>query len=116
VRGGVGIPELFIIGTFLLPALLFVAVGVAFFAVHLRRRAQRQGYPTVMSYLRASPHSDAQKRDAADLTMQGVVLCVLGAVFAPFVLVGLVPLFYGGRKLAYALLGFGLVDDAEPGA
>jgi hypothetical protein len=32
-------------------------------------------------------------------------------IFSPLVLVGLVPLFYGGRKLAYAWMGLGLVDD-----
>ena len=32
-------------------------------------------------------------------------------------LVGLVPLFYGGRKLVYASMGLGLVDDPhQPGA
>ena len=45
------------------------------------------------------------------------MFCVLGVVFAPFVLIGLVPLFYGGRKLVYASMGLGLVDDGEqPGA
>jgi hypothetical protein len=38
-------------------------------------------------------------------------------IFAPFVLIGLIPLFYGGRKLVYASMGLGLVDDADqPGA
>jgi hypothetical protein len=31
----------------------------------------------------------------------------------PLVLVGLVPLFYGGRKMAYAMMGLGLVDDPD---
>jgi hypothetical protein len=45
------------------------------------------------------------------------VLCLLGLLISPFVLVGLVPLFYGGRKLAYASMGLGLVDDGDqPGA
>jgi hypothetical protein len=30
---------------------------------------------------------------------------MLGLIFAPLVLVGLVPLLYGGRKLVYASLG-----------
>jgi hypothetical protein len=41
------------------------------------------------------------------------VLCLLGLLFPPFVLVGLVPLFYGGRKLVYASMGLGLVDDGD---
>jgi hypothetical protein len=32
----------------------------------------------------------------------------------PFVLAGLIPLFYGGRKMAYSSMGLGLVDDARP--
>jgi hypothetical protein len=35
-------------------------------------------------------------------------------IFPPAVLLGIFPLFYGGRKLAYAWMGLGLVDDAEP--
>ncbi len=45
--------------------------------------------------------------------LKGLVFCVLGLLFPPFVLVGLVPLFYGGRKLLYASMGLGLVDDPE---
>jgi hypothetical protein len=45
--------------------------------------------------------------------MRGLVCCVLGLMLPPFVLVGLVPLFYGGRKLVYASMGLGLVDDAD---
>lgn len=41
------------------------------------------------------------------------MLCLLGLLFAPIVLVGLIPLFYGGRKLMYASMGLGLVDDAD---
>jgi hypothetical protein len=67
--------------------------------------------------VRAAPRSDEEKRDAADLALKGLVFCVLGLIFAPFVLIGLIPLFYGGRKLVYASMGLGLVDDADqPGA
>ncbi len=45
--------------------------------------------------------------------MKGLVVALLGLIFAPIVLVGLVPLFYRGRKLAYATLGLGLVDDID---
>jgi hypothetical protein len=42
---------------------------------------------------------------------------VLGLLFSPIVLVGRIPLFYGGRKLVYASMGLGLVDDGDqPGA
>ena len=57
--------------------------------------------------------SDAERRDAADLALKGLVCCILGLLFPPFVLVGLVPLFYGGRKLVYTSMGLGPVDDAD---
>jgi hypothetical protein len=41
------------------------------------------------------------------------VLCLLGLIFPPLLLVGLFPFFYGARKLVYASLGLGLVDDGE---
>jgi hypothetical protein len=42
---------------------------------------------------------------------------MLGLLFSPLVLVGLLPLLYGARKVLYASMGLGLVDDAEqPGA
>ena len=103
-----GVPELFI-----LVPLIVMAVGSAVIWRSLRRRAQRLGYSSTGAYLRAAPRSDQEKRDAADLTLKGLVWCMLGLVFAPCVLVGLLPLFYGGRKLAWATMGLGLVDDGD---
>jgi hypothetical protein len=80
----------------------------------LRRRAKRFGYASTRAYLRAAPRSDAEKRDAADLALRGLVCCALGLLIGPLVLIGLVPLFYGGRKVVYASMGLGLVDDADP--
>jgi hypothetical protein len=71
-------------------------------------------YPSTRAYLRAAPRSDAEKRDAADLALKGFVCCVLGLLFPPLVLVGLLPFFYGGRKLVFASMGLGFVDDADP--
>lgn len=106
---GIGVPEIFILAVVLAPILLFVLVA--------RPRAKRFGYPSTRAYLRAAPRSDAEKMDAADLALKGLVFCVLGLLAPPFILVGLVPLFYGGRKLVYASMGLGLVDDADqPGA
>jgi hypothetical protein len=103
-------PELIIISLFVLPAIVTVVVVVAFW-LRLPKMARRFGYPSTFAYLRAAPRSDAEKRDAADMTLKGLVWCLLGMIFSPLVLVGLVPLFYGGRKLAYAWMGLGLVDD-----
>ena len=94
-----------------------VPLGIVMTLVMISRRARRLGYAATREYLRAAPRSDLEKRDAADLALKGAVFCLLGILFAPFVLVGLVPLFYGGRKLVYASMGLGLVDDGEqPGA
>ena len=58
-----------------------------------------------------------RQRDAADLALKGPRVVPPRRALPPFVLVGLVPLFYGGRKLIYASMGLGLVDDGEqPGA
>jgi hypothetical protein len=103
-----GIPELFILSFVLLPI-----VTIVLFVVLVRRRAKLFGYPSARAYLRAAPRSDAEKRDAADLALKGLVFCVLGVFFAPFVLAGVIPLFYGGRKLVFASMGLGLVDDAD---
>ena len=97
----------------LLVMLTFVIGGVVMTIRLLSRRATEFGYPSTGAYLRAVPQTDAEKRDAVDLTLRGVALCVLGALFSPFVLIGLVPMFYGGRKVAYASLGLGLVDDPQ---
>lgn len=101
---GIGILLLIILLALLLPAM---------FLVGLVRRARRLGYRSVGAYLRAAPRTDEEKRDAVNLAMKGLVIALLGVIFAPIVLIGLVPLFYGGRKLAYASLGLGLVDDAD---
>jgi hypothetical protein len=108
-----GIPELVILAV----PLGGVLGGILLCWVIFPRRAKRFGYASTRAYLRAAPRSDPEKRDAADLALKGLVWCGLGLIFAPFILVGLVPLFYGGRKLAYASMGLGLVDDADqPGA
>jgi hypothetical protein len=109
-------PGLLIFGSILLPFVLIVLFVIPV-TRRVRRRAKRFGYPSTRAYLRAAPRSDEEKRDAADMALKGLVLCVLGVLFPPFVLLGLVPLFYGGRKLVYASMGLGLVDDADqPGA
>ena len=105
---GFNVPALF-----MMAAIVAVPVGIVMFGVLVWWRTRRFGYPSTGAYLRAAPRSDEEKRDAADLALKGLVLCVLGLMFPPFILVGLVPLFYGGRKLVYASMGLGLVDDAN---
>jgi hypothetical protein len=102
---GIGIPGIIILAVLLGPILMFVFLA--------RPRAKRFGYASTSAYLRAAPRSDAEKRDAADLALRGLVFCILGLLVPPLVLVGLIPLFYGGRKLVYASMGLGLVDDPD---
>ena len=69
------------------------------------------------AYLAATPTTDAEKRAAADLALKGVVICFLGLLFPPLILVGLVPLYFGARKVIHVSMGLGLVDDIDlPGA
>ena len=78
-----------------------------------RPRAKRFGTHPQAPTCAPRPARTQEKRDAADLALKGLVFCMLGLLFPPFVLVGLIPLFYGGRKLVYASMGLGLVDDAD---
>ena len=108
----IGIPELIIAMIVFGPVILGLG-GLLLFRATLSKRGRRFAYPTTGAYLRSAPRTDEEKRDAADLALRGLVLCLLGLLFPPFVLVGLIPLFYGGRKLVYASMGLGLVDDAD---
>ncbi|HXT68189.1 MAG TPA: hypothetical protein VN700_00425 [Vicinamibacterales bacterium] len=96
-----GIPTLIVVGSAIATVVLFKS---------LRRRAREQGHPSLRAYLRAAPRTDEEKRDAADLALKGLVLCLLGMIFAPALLFGLIPLFYGARKVVYASMGLGFVD------
>jgi len=110
-----GVPEMLILA--ILAVLAVVPVAIVLFAALVRRRARQFGYASTGAYLRSAPRSDAEKRDAADLVLKGFVFCMLGLILPPFVLVGLIPLFYGGRKLLYTSMGLGLVEDPDqPGA
>ena len=108
--GIVGVPELLVLAVVLIGPILAV---VLLFNLITGGRARRFGYASRMAYLRGVPRSDDERRDAADLTMKGLALCMLGLLFPPAVLVGIMPLFYGGRKLVYASMGLGLVDDGD---
>jgi hypothetical protein len=99
---GVGFGELLIVA---LPLALVLGVSV-----WLGRRARRAGYAKTLAYLRAAPRTDQEKRDAVELALQGLVLCLLGVVVSPLVFVGIAPLYFGARKVALAWLGLELAD------
>ena len=91
-----------------------IVIGIAVMVSRTyRRNAKRAGYASIGAYLRAVPRSDEEKQGAVDLALKGLVICLLGLLFPPFLLIGVFPLFYGVRKLAYASMGLGLVDDAD---
>jgi hypothetical protein len=107
------------LGNLTIPVLIFVVpVVVAVVMVWLllkgqRRIARAMGYPSLSAYLRAAPQTDEEKRAAVDLALKGLVICLLGLILPPVLMIGLFPLFYGVRKIAYASMGLGLVDDAR---
>ncbi len=97
-----------------LAAAVAIVIGVGVFVSRIyRRQARRAGYASLGAYLRATPRSDEEKRDAVDLALKGLVVCLLGLLFPPLLLIGIFPHFYGARKLANASMGLGLVDDAD---
>ena len=98
--------------------LIYPLVLTAVFWLMFAQRAKRFGYRSTAGFLRAAPRSDPEKRDAIDLALKGLVLFLLAAFFVPVVgplvpFTALIPLFYGVRKVAYAWMGLGLVDDAD---
>lgn len=107
------LPLVFILGV---PALVIAGTAVATFLLFrsLRRRAREQGHPGLRAYLRATPRTDEEKRDAADLALKGLVICLVGMIFAPAILFGLIPFFYGARKVVYASMGLGFADQDHP--
>ena len=69
-----------------------------------------------MAYLREFPETEKEKFDAAELTLKGVVLCLLSLLFPPLILIGLVPLYYGIRKLIAIKLSIGSAkEDRQDG-
>jgi hypothetical protein len=96
----------------LLRIALVPAAILAFGAV-LSNTARRFGYASMSSYLHAVPVSDMERGDAVDLLLKGAACCSLGILYRPFFLVGLLPLFFGTRKLLLALMGIDLTDEPD---
>ena len=93
-------------------ALVLVLFGLVMWGAS-KRRARRVGYASVGEYLRAVPRSDEEKQDAVDLALKGLAICLVGLFLTPLFLIGVFPLYYGTRKVLYAFMGLGLVDDAD---
>ena len=92
----------------LLGGLLLVVLPFVFFLLPLliwRGRIRRQGYPGLQAYLRELPRTDEERLDAVEMTLKGAMLCLLGLLFPPILIIGVVPLYFGLRKLAAMRLG-----------
>jgi hypothetical protein len=97
-------------------AVILVIVLAIWSVVKLKRNATRAGYDSIGEYLKSPPRTDREKRDAINLALKGLVVCLFGLIFPPCLIIGVFPLFYGLRKTMYSSLGLGLVNDAEEDA
>jgi hypothetical protein len=97
--------------------LLLVVLPVVFCLLPIliwRGRLRRQGYPGLRAYLRELPRTDEEKLDAVELTLKGSMLCLLGLLWPPIIIIGLVPLYFGVRKLAAVKLGIKSLEQDQP--
>lgn len=94
-------------------AVVLILIAYTLYRVHksLQGKARRAGHETIGDYLQATPRTDDEKREAVDMALKGLVICLVGLVLPPLLLIGIFPLFYGARKMAYAQMGFGLFED-----
>ena len=102
-----------IIVTIVILAIVGIIVGVLSVLKTYRRKAEEAGFSSLGDYLRAAPCSDVEKQEAVDLALKGLVLCVVGLAFPPLLLIGVFPLYFGMRKVAYWSMGLGLFEDPD---
>ncbi|NKB38215.1 MAG: hypothetical protein GKR93_13805 [Gammaproteobacteria bacterium] len=105
--------EIFVFILFMLFTIIIIPVLVIAYRSYYGNRAYRFGYDSRAEYLKSSPKSDDEKRDAVDQACKGLVTCLLALMFPPLLLVGLFPLFYGTRKTIYACMGLGVDEEPE---
>ena len=101
----------------LLGGLLLVVLLLVFCALPIliwRGRLRRRGYPSLRAYFHELPRTDEEKLDALDMTLKGAMLCLLGLLFPPIIIIGLVPLYFGVRKLAAVKLGINSLEEDQP--
>lgn len=100
-------------GQYLLTTLVLIVGLLLLLRVRWRPRLLLAGYPGLMGYLRCVPRTDAQKRDALDLVMRGVVVFFIGLALPPLFIVGLVLFYYGLRKLCMIWMGLEILEDSH---
>jgi hypothetical protein len=101
-------------GGFILLILLIVLVWSLVRIGRTRQRARQAGFKGIREHMLAVPRNDREKREAVNMAFRGLALCLIGIVLTPLLLLGLPPLYYGGRKIILVLLGVDLLaeDDA----
>jgi hypothetical protein len=100
-------------GGFILLILLIVLVWSLVAIGRTRQRARQAGFKGISDYMLAVPRNDREKREAVNMAFRGLALCLLGIVLTPLLLLGLPPLYYGGRKIILVLLGMDLLADDD---
>ena len=102
-----------LLGLVILSLLAAVATAIVRYSMRVRRQGREAGYDRLGDYLRSAPRNDREKRDAVDLALQGVVICLLGLLFPPFLVLGLFPLYYGARKICLAWMGLEFLEEPD---
>jgi Ca2+/Na+ antiporter len=95
----------------LILVLLLVWSLIALARTH--QRAREAGFKRISDYMLAVPRNDREKREAVNMAFRGLALCLVGIVFTPLLLLGVPPLYYGGRKITLTLLGMDLFADDD---
>jgi hypothetical protein len=103
---------MFIVFMFVIMVIVIPAVVITY-RTYYGNRAFRFGYKSRSEYMQAVPRTDDEKRDAVDQACKGLVICLLGLMFPPLLLIGLFPLFFGARKTISVCMGLGLNDESD---
>lgn len=106
--------QLSIFSLIVLVSIAAVIAVIALYRAYYNRRVARFGYASRSEYFKAVPRTDDEKREAVDQALKGFVICLVGLIFPPVLLIGVVPLFIGGRKTLFASMGLGFSDEIDP--
>ncbi len=100
-------------GAYVLFMIVLTVVLVVLLLVRWRPRILRAGYPGLYAFLHCVPRTDAQKRDALDLTLRGLVLFIVGAVLQPLWVIGAFLFYYGIRKFCMIWMGLEILEGTD---
>jgi hypothetical protein len=106
-EGAMFLGVMFVVVVFVIPVIVIT------YRTYYGNRAFRFGYKSRAEYMQAVPRTEDEKRDAVDQACKGLVICLLGLMFPPLLLVGLFPLFFGTRKTISVCMGLGLDNESD---